>query len=262
MHGGPPGPSVIIREPHFHNAKEWLIARHFTGLLISGRSFVVRIPSTFNSSVHLTAKKTVLTTFFNSWFSTSEAKMRLHTFFTSFSFITLLLSPPTTSVPILENIACKPSSIPLGTTFRLTFQLRDDPKKPARGVANLQVFAQNALPNSSQYGGTTSTTNLATVTMTGGAEATETAPSEIDIPPPPEPLPDSTASSNDPVTRVQNVVDLEAGGMDVEFDWYRFGPYGIVNYVNQPLWYVCANWMVHFANRNPLILRSSDTHPS
>ncbi|KAJ3040196.1 hypothetical protein HDV00_011292 [Rhizophlyctis rosea] len=148
----------------------------------------------------------------------------LHSLLTSISIIPLLLPTPTTSVPTLENIACTPRSIPLGTTFKLTFKLRDDPKKPARGVANLQVFAQNALVESTQ------TATEATST----AAPTATSTSDIDIPPPPEPMADSDAS-NDPTTRVQNVVDLSTGEMDVEFDWYRFGPYGIVNYTDQPL---------------------------
>ncbi|KAJ3047988.1 hypothetical protein HK097_010985 [Rhizophlyctis rosea] len=159
--------------------------------------------------------------------------------FSSLSLLSLLLSHHSFAVPLLENVSC-PSRIPLGSQFRLSFTLKDDPALPARGVANIQVFAQNALGDWSRYGSnpisSSSASQLATVTSSGLiARATQTT--DVDQIPPPttggEPVADGSGS--EAIIRVQNIVDLEAGGMDLEFDWYRFGPHGIVNFTGQPV---------------------------
>ncbi|KAI9103143.1 hypothetical protein DFS34DRAFT_607632 [Phlyctochytrium arcticum] len=97
------------------------------------------------------------------------------------------------AVPRLRNVACTPSTVPLGRSVNITWSLTEDESKPSRGVVSWQVYAQNA------------------VTQIDG-EDEET-----------------------PITGPASVSELSDDGITADLDYYRYGPYGVVNYTGQPL---------------------------
>ncbi|KAI8909458.1 hypothetical protein DFJ77DRAFT_123681 [Powellomyces hirtus] len=123
------------------------------------------------------------------------------------ALLTTTTPPSVAAIPKLDAVTCSPSRIALGSSANITWTLREDDRNSSRGVFSWQLYARNAVLNTTLDRGN--------------------APEQVldqDGNPVPVPIngPASTNLLQDPF-----VIG--------DFDWYQFGPHGIVDYTNQNL---------------------------
>ncbi|KAJ3012832.1 hypothetical protein HKX48_006063 [Thoreauomyces humboldtii] len=126
-------------------------------------------------------------------------------------FPLVLLPSFVSTLPSLENIKCSPSKVALGGPVNITWTFKDDAKNPARGVFSWQLYAQDAVIDVPSSSSSASSAYSSSSSSSPSSSATE-------------PLngPASTSLLTDP-------------NFSASFDWYQYGPHGLVNYTGQHL---------------------------